>query len=103
MLNTRNDRFRISARPATFVESTEVIIEDLAGQSFLLDQEREDLCSLSPADLAALGTYFEAALDCTWHTLDDLRSINRDTVAPKSLKIEVLVTSTYSPSSNCRH
>lgn len=78
MQRTSVDRFRVAARPVSFVVSTEVIIEDVASQLYLLDWEQAQLSDLTSADLAALGTFFEASQDCTWYALADLRAILGD-------------------------
>ena len=93
MQRTHVDRCRVAARPRTFVASTEVIIEDVAGQLHLLDWDREELSELSSADLAALGTFFEASQDCTWHSLADLCAILSDSIPSASVQRRMLAES----------
>jgi hypothetical protein len=90
-------RFRVAARPVTFVVSTEVIVEDLAGQPYLLDWELTELSELSPPDLAALGTFFESSQDCTWHSLAELRAILCDTFPPTPAQTEGVAATLFSP------
>lgn len=87
------DRFRVAARPVTFVASTEVIIEDVAGQLHLLDWDQAQLDTLTSADMAALGTFFEASQDCTWHTLADLCAILSDSFPAASVQTRMLAVS----------
>jgi hypothetical protein len=63
-----NHYFRVAARPAAFVESGDLILEDLAEQHFLLDAERGELQKLSRTDLAMLMTFFESTQCCIWHS-----------------------------------
>jgi hypothetical protein len=87
------DRFRVAARPVTFVASTEVIIEDVAGRMHLLDWDQSQLSELSPADLVSLGTFFEASQDCTWHTLAELCAILYDAFPTASVQSRMLAVS----------
>lgn len=87
------DRFRVAARPVTFVASTEVIIEDVAGQLYLLDWDQALLSDLTSADLAALGTFFEATQDCTWYALADLYAILSDSFPTASVQTRMLAES----------
>ena len=93
------DRFRVTARPVTFVASTEVIIEDVAGRLHLLDWDQSQLSELSPADLVALGTFFEASQDCMWHTLAELNSILSDAFPAASVQSSMLAVNFSDPDS----
>ena len=64
-----NECFRVAARPATFVESDDLILENLAGRQFLFDAARGELQALAWIELAMLRTFFEPTQSCMWHSL----------------------------------
>lgn len=101
MLHPYVGGFRVAARPVAFIVSTEVIVEDVGGEMFLLDWEQAELSELSSADLAALGTFFESSQDCTWHSLADLREILCDTFPPSFVQTEGLAASLFGPDNGC--
>lgn len=63
----------ISAVPAAYVVTTDIIIRDTAGRSFMLTPGSSEPVPLGREELDVLGMAYEPAQDTSWHTAAELR------------------------------
>ncbi|HUG15990.1 MAG TPA: hypothetical protein VMM78_13350 [Thermomicrobiales bacterium] len=63
----------VSAVPAAYVFTEDLIIRDFAGRSFLLTSDATDPAPLTQSELNVLGMAYEPAQDTSWHTAEELR------------------------------
>jgi hypothetical protein len=70
-----DDHYCISAVPATYALTDDVIVRDLGGNPFLLTHDSSTLLPLKPEEVNSLGMFYEPAQDSSWHTITELRRI----------------------------
>jgi hypothetical protein len=69
------DHYCVSAVPATYALTDDVIVRDLGGNPFLLSHDSTTLLPLDPEEVNSLGMFYEPAQDSSWHTVTELRRI----------------------------
>jgi hypothetical protein len=74
--------YRVLAVPAFSANSDDVLIRDEQGQPYLLAQDTLVPTPLDQSDVDALGMFFEASLDFSWHTEPELRQMFYGTDRP---------------------
>lgn len=66
-------RYRVAAVSSGLAAPPDLILADGNGNTFLMMPSSRRLAPLDRADRDALGMFYEATLDLSWHTLTDLR------------------------------
>jgi hypothetical protein len=67
--------YRVVALPAVYALADDVIIGDERGRQYLLSHDSAALTPLDRREVDALGMFFEASQDSSWHTVPELRRI----------------------------
>jgi hypothetical protein len=69
------EHYCVSAVPATYALTDDVIIRDLGGNPYLLSHDSLTPTPLASDEVDSLGMFYEPAQDSSWHTVSELRRI----------------------------